>query len=152
MTLFLQREIPAAAVADCPTFATYSQQTIGTKYPNLKEMTTLRRRAKQFFVETPLAGWPTVVSTVGYLRARRRRVDMAWAVFNFVPQAFRDGFLPELDPRNHERDDPYVDAEIAAILATETDPWWVGNLTLAYEPEARRVLVRMWRNRVVHDI
>jgi hypothetical protein len=147
MTLFL-REMPAASVADAETFAAYAQQTIGTKYPNIKEMATLKRRAKQFFTEMPLADWSTLVQTVGYLRSKRRRVDMAWAVLNFVPSAFRDGFLPELEPRNHERRDPSVEAEIASILAQERDPWWVGAMTLATEPEARRDLVRMWRNRV----
>jgi hypothetical protein len=148
MTLFL-RGTPAAAVASPETFAAYAQQTLGTKYPNQKEMQGLRKRAKQFFEETPLADWATVVSTVGYLRAMHRRVDMPWAVFSFVPYAFKDGFLPELDPRNHDLRDPYVESEIASILASETDPWWVGCLTLATDPEARRDLVRMWRNRVV---
>jgi hypothetical protein len=147
MTLFL-RETPAAAVASPETFAAYAQQTIGTKYPNQKEMATLRKRAKQFFEEMPLADWSTVVQTIGYLRARHRRVDMAWAVFSFVPYAFKDGFLPQLDPSNHDVRDPSVEAEIARILEQETDPWWVGNLTLATEPEARRDLVHMWRNRV----
>ena len=147
MTLFL-REMPATAVADCPSFACYAQQTIGTKYPNVREMGILRGRAKQFFSETPLAEWATVVQTVGYMRARRKRVDMAWAVFNFVPFAFKDGYLPELEPRNHDLRDPDVEAQITSILAQESDPWWVGAMTLATDPAARRDLVRMWRSQV----
>ena len=148
MTMFL-RETPASAVVDERTFASYAHQMIGTKFPNLKEMITLRTRTKQFFGEYPLADWATLVQTVAYIRGRRKRVGYPWGVLLFVPDAYRDGFLPELDPRNHERRDPYVESEIAAILAQETDQWWVGALTLASEPAARRDLVRMWRNRVV---
>lgn len=148
MTMFL-RETPASAVVDERTFASYAHQMIGTKYPNLGEMITLKKRVKQFFSEYPLADWSTLVQTVAYLRGRRKRLAMPWAILTWVPYAFQDGFLPELDPRNHEQRDPFVEAEIAAILSQETDQWWVGALTLATEPAARRDLVHMWRNRVV---
>jgi hypothetical protein len=144
----LLREVSAAEVADERSFASYAHQVLGTKYPNIKEMVTLKTRTKQFFVEQPRADWSTLVQTVSYLRAIRKRVDFPWAVLNFVPFAFRDGFLPELDPRNNEQPDPSVEAEVAFILSQETDEWWVGALTLATEVAARRTLVRMWRNRV----
>jgi hypothetical protein len=148
MTMFL-RETPASAVVDERTFASYAHQMIGTKYPNVREMITLRKRTNQFFTEYPLADWATLVQTVAYLRGLHRRVDYPWAVLNFVPGAYRDGILPELDPRNHEHREPDVEAQIVSILATESDPWWVGAMTLATEPAARRDLVQMWRNRVV---
>jgi hypothetical protein len=136
----------AAEVISPETFAAYAHHSIGTKQPNFKEMIILKARAKQFFDEYPLADWSTLVDTVGYLRARRKRVGMPWAVLSFVPSAYGDGFLPGLDPHNHDRLDPGVEADIAMILRVETDPHWIANLTLASEPAARRDLVRIWKD------
>jgi hypothetical protein len=148
MTMFM-RVVNATDVHDPVSFAHYAQQTIGTKWPNVREMVILRKQADQFFEDNPRADWGTVVNTIGYVRAKRRRLAMPAAVFNQVPWAFKDGFLPELDPRNTTVQDPQVEAQIASILAEETDPWWVAALTMATEAEARRDLVRIWKEQDV---
>jgi hypothetical protein len=139
------RPIAASEVTDPDTLARYAQQTIGTKIPNGKEIVLMRTRCKRFFEEYPTADFSTLVHTIDYIRAKRKRVAMPWAVFAFVPWAYKDGFLPELDPRNHVVVDGHVEGQIHWILERETDPWWVNAFTYAVGVDTRkRLLGQYW--------
>jgi hypothetical protein len=131
-------------VVDPVSFARYAQQSIGTKYPTGNEWSRLKGACGTFFEHNPRATWLTLVHTVGYARAKRIRVATPWGLLRMVPQAFKDGFLPELDPRNFKLSDSNVEGKIAWILEHETDEWWVRALTFATGVEPRRNLVQRW--------
>lgn len=141
------RSLSPTDVVDAQSFAAYAQQTIGTKWPTIKERVMLQARTTQFFADNPHADWTTLVKAIAYVRASRRRLAMPWDVLYQVPWAFREGFLPELDPSNHIDEDPQVERQIEWILEQETDEWWRHALMYSVGVENRRGLVQMWKTR-----
>lgn len=144
MSTFLH-VVESNEVEDAESFSVFAQQTLGTAHLYGKDMVVLKVRLNKFFKDNPAATYSTLVSTVEYVRAKRKRLAMPWAVIAFVPWAFKDGFLPELDPVNVVYSDPHVESGIAYALERENDPWWVSTLTHANGIKARRMVLGMWR-------
>ena len=146
MTTFL-RCVERSQVNDPESFAAYAQQMLGSKYPAGREIAVLRLKLNEFQAQNPKVDWKVLVRTIDYMRSKRARAAMPWAVLSFVHPAYRDGFLPELAPRNADLRDSYVEAQIEHILTSETDPWWVACLSNAEGSGPRRELLRLYQQK-----
>lgn len=123
-------------------FASYCQQALGTPYPSGKQIATLRRNIKEFFKQNPQASYGTLVRTIDWLRSRRKRVPHCYSVINSVRFAWRDGYLPELDPVE-TKDESFEDL-ITEALKVEQDPWWRDRLTGGLTPKAKLEIYQSW--------
>lgn len=122
------------------SFCEYIQQSMGTPYPTVKMMPSTRKTFARFFEQYPKADWQTLCKTVDYCRAKKKRLAQAYSIVSMVRFAWRDGFLPELDPNV----DKEVDAAIAAALEVETDREWRKRLMLATSVEGKQIALREW--------
>lgn len=124
MSTFLHEDvIERVHVTNPRAFSTYSHQMLGTKKVTPKEFPNFVGAIGRFFKERPRATWATLVRTIDYMRAKRRRVCYATAVLKFVNMAYVDGFLPELDMTSCPKDEP-LEVLINKALAVEIDPGW----------------------------
>lgn len=124
MSAFLHEDVIARVHVTNPrAFSTYSHQMLGTKKVTPKEFPGFVAQIGRFFKERPRATWATLVRTIDYMRAKRRRVCYPTAVLKFVNMAYTDGFLPELDVTSCERDDD-LEVLINKALTVETNPGW----------------------------
>lgn len=113
--------VDADGVKDMNTFARYVQQELGTPMPNNPRMrAVLATTAREHFRENPALTWESMVKVVAYCKNRRRRPFSAASVFKEVRYAWSAGYLPELDPKDTETQDPRV----SVALAIETDEEW----------------------------
>jgi hypothetical protein len=136
-------DILAAPEKEKPkAFAQYCQQTVGIAWPTVKDMTILRKRCADFLENVPGADWGTLCRVAQYCRARKRRVPRVYMVIDEFRHAWRDGYLPELDPSN--RQDEAVEAEIIRILGFEKRDGWRRRLLGAQGLDARRLAVEEW--------
>lgn len=141
MTEFLS-STPSSEVRDAWSFARFAQETIGTPIPYGKDIAVLQRKLNDFFSATPKASWGTLVHTVEYCRAKRKRPALAWGILAQVRWAWAEGILPELDPTAEA--DTNLEWHIARALETETDPRWRRMLIGACGLENRRATLNAW--------
>jgi hypothetical protein len=133
------------AAQDKPrAFAEYCQQTIGTPWPTLKDMTILRKKIKEFFEHYPRCDYRSLCRVANWCRARKRRPTRAWLVIESFRDAWRDGYLPELDPA--ERREENIEEAITFALDEEHRPEWRRRLMAARGVEARREAYQEWLN------
>lgn len=115
------KSVTAEGVKDARTFARYAQQELGTPVPsNPKQFAQLGVVSKKAFEANPALTWESMVKVVSYCKNRKQRPYSAAAIFGQVRFAWSSGYLPELDPRQVETQDP----RIGAALHLETDPEW----------------------------
>jgi hypothetical protein len=133
------------AAKDRPrAFAEFCQQTIGTPWPTIKDMTILRRKIKEFFARYPQCDYHSLCRVAQWTRSRKRRPTRTWMVVEFFREAWRDGYLPELDPA--EQTEASVEEGIAFALDEERRPEWRRRLLGARGVEARREAYQEWLN------
>jgi hypothetical protein len=130
-------------VVDAASFTAFCQQQIGTPPARGNEFKRLLGQLKTFWADNPQADWQTLVRTVVWAKAKRKRLMTCCTILKLVRAAYADGFLPELDPRQQEDED--LEKRISAALAFETDPYWRRRLNLAVGVEARRYVYQVWR-------
>lgn len=142
MVSYLQY-VEGSEVVDAETFATYCQQKMGIPYPSGRTMAILKKQSKVFFSKNPTASWQTFVRTVDWCLNHKRRYAEAYGVLSAARFAWRDGYLPELDPT------PVVDEQlehrIENVLKNENDEDWRYRLLTAVGVEARRRVYNAWR-------
>lgn len=145
---YLLHQLTPSEVTDVKTFASFANQTIGTSFPrNQREWGQAGKHCSTFFAENPHADWMTLVNTVAWAKAKRRRLATVTALVNSVRWAFADGALPELDPTKRRVVDEYTEEAIWKALDTETDPCWRNMLICANGIENRRLVLHAWRDR-----
>lgn len=142
MVSYLQY-VEGVEVVDAKSFATYCQQRMGVPYPTVKNMATLKRRSKEVFATYPDATWQTFVRTLDWCMSHHRRFAETYSIVAFVKYAWRDGYLPELDPKVPV--DEYLEHQIESILKQETDADWRYRLMASTGVEARRRVYNAWR-------
>lgn len=131
------------AAKDKPrAFADYCQQTIGTPWPTLKDMTILRKKIKEFFAHYPQCDYRSLCRVAQWARSHKKRPTRAWLVLEMFRDAWRDGYLPELDPA--ERRDENIEGNISTALDEETRPEWRSRLLGARGVEGRREAYEEW--------
>ncbi len=123
-------------------FAEYCQQRLGTPYPTGKDIAALKRYMKAFFKQNPQANYGTLIRTVDWCKNNRKRVPNASGIIGKVRFAWRDGYLPELDPV--EQTDDSLEVLIAQAVESETDPWWKDRLTGGRTHKARQEIYESW--------
>lgn len=133
------------AAPDKPkAYAEYCQQTIGTPWPTIKDMAVLRRKIKEFFGHYPQCDYASLCRIAQWSRAHKRRPTRVWLVVENFREAWRDGYLPELDPA--ERQEINVEVGIAEALDIDERPEWRRRLIGARGVEARREAYTEWLN------
>lgn len=75
--------------------------------------------------------------------AHKKRFAETHSIVRFIRYAWRDGYLPELDPK--EPVDERLEHQIESILKTETDSDWRYRLMTSQGVEARRRVYTAWR-------
>ena len=143
MTTYLRQYAPDEVI-DPESFAAYAQQCIGTPHIT-KDMPAIRRQLKLFFAKNPQATYGTLVRTVDWCRAKKRRPATAMGVISQVRFAWSDGILPELNPHQVTAD-PGVEYGITMALRTETDTRWRTRLIGASGPDNRRLALVEWHH------
>lgn len=123
-------------------FADFCQQTIGTPWPTVRDLTILRKKCKDFFSHYPETDWRTLCRVASWCRSKKKRVPRVWMVVELFREAWRGGALPELDPAQRAESD--VEAGIAAALETEQRQDWRHILLVARGLEARREAYDSW--------
>lgn len=142
---YLTRSISPSDVKDDITFAAYAQQTCGIPMPTGKGWVLLRTKVKEFFNQHPDADYMTLVRLTDWCRTRKRRLAHTHSILAMVRYAWRDGVLPEFDPR--DRADAAVEQGIAAALDIEDDPEWRRVLIGSRGLVARRGVLEQWRRK-----
>ena len=131
-------------VNSAETFAQYCQQRLGTPYPTGKQIAMLKRGIRIFFEQNPQASYGTLVWSIDGCKNRRKRAPHALGVISSVRFAFRDGYLPELNPNSEEEEHAPTEDLIRAAVAIETDPWWKDRLQGGKTAKARYEIYESW--------
>ena len=126
-------------------FAVYCQQEIGCPLVTKQNLMVLRKQAKLLFEKNPQADWMTLCRVVDWCKARKKRPTHPHVVVSLLPYAWKDGYLPELDPSS---EDPAVEERILQALRCEVRDEWMRRLTLAKGRAARREAVEEWERDV----
>lgn len=130
-------------VKDPKSYANYVQQNIGTPYPTVKQMVILRKNIKSLFDQYPDADYGTLVRLVEWAKAKNKKFAHSYALVASFRYAWKDGYLPELDP-NPTRE---IDQAIEAALSKETDEEWCRRLAMASGIEVKTEIYEAWRRK-----
>lgn len=138
------RPIERREVVNPKTFGAYCNQMLGTKWlSTVKDLIALGKELKDFFAARPQATYGTLLRTVDWMRAKKKRVCYAKAVIKFVNMAYVDGMLPELDVTYVARDDT-LEGRIERALEVEVDASWRRMLVGCDGVENRRNVYAGW--------
>lgn len=130
-------------VVDLDSFAVYCSQQLGTPpTTKVKDMIVYRKQMNRFLEANPQMSLRLLVRVVGWAKAKKKRPAYAHTVTCYVPWAFADGALPELQEAALDED---TEQAIEAALAVETDERARRMLDLAVGP-MRRVALDNWRS------
>jgi hypothetical protein len=128
-------------VVDARTFADYVRQILGTPTNTMKDLVTLQKKLKEHQEAWPNADWQTLVRTVDWCKARKKRPARAFLVVDWVRYAWADGYLPELDTKPV---DQQLEEAISEALEVETDTEWRYRL-IGAEGRARKEVYVAWK-------
>lgn len=138
--------IKRTEVVDEASFARYVCQTLGTPYSTKGDFMMMKKKLKQLREEMPQVTWSTLVGTVDWARAKRKHPPFAANVIDMVRYAFADGYLPELDPNNQERDER-LESGIHEALQVETDEEWRRRLSGSFGKGRKEVYAQWLQSR-----
>lgn len=122
--------------------AHYVRQNLGTPGMSKQDLVVFRKKANVFFSENPQCNWYTICRVVGWCKNRHKRPPKIWSLFSFIPYAWADGAVPELDP---DHVDLPTEEAITAALEVESDPVWRRKLLVAQGRTARAEALAEWR-------
>lgn len=134
-------------VVDSKTLAQYVQQKLGTPYPTTQGMIVLRKNIKVIFKLYPDADYQTLVKVVDWAKAKGKKFAHCHNLVAAYRYAWRDGYLPELDPNPTKEIDKLIDQ----ALEKETDPEWCRRLRLSSGVEARTAVYEAWKRKEAAD-
>lgn len=138
----------ASDVTDAKTLAQFYQQKLGTPYPTTQGLILLRKQIKMIFQVYPDADYQTLVKMVEWAKAKGRKYAHCHTLVSHYRYAWRDGYLPELDP-NPTRE---IDALITDAMTRETDEDWLRRLSLSSGLDARTQVYNEWVKKVNSDV
>jgi hypothetical protein len=116
---------------------------LGTPYPTGKQMAILKRQLKDLFANNKNASYATLVRTVEWCKARKKRPPHSYTLIAWIRYAWADGYLPELDAKAPV-DEP-LESLITEALEIEADQQWRYKLIGAQGIEARRKIFESWK-------
>lgn len=137
--------LSTSQVNDAKTFARYCQQEVGIPYATQANMVILRRHIKGFFEHYPQADYRTLCKLIDWAKARNKRFTAPHILVTAFRSAWKDGFLPELDPKRQNIDEQ-LEEKINKALEIETLPFWRMRLFGATGIEARRNVYTDWKD------
>lgn len=132
-------------VVDAKTFAVYTQQRLGVPTPTIANLVILRKRIKGLFAEYPQMDYGSLCKIVEWAKGKRKRYSQTYQVVAAFRYAWKDGYLPELDPKVIQ--DDTLEANIEAALLVETDPELRRKLHVATTIDGRRYAYQYWLER-----
>ena len=135
--------IDCTAVQDPRTFAEYAEQELGIPWTRQSDMVVLKKKVKEFFAHYPHLDYGTLVHTVAFCKAKKRRFGAVWRVVDQVRWAYEAGFAPEMDTRL-QRIDLDMERKITEALQVERDPMWRHRL-LGSTGDGRREVLVAWQ-------
>lgn len=135
--------IEASDVKDPRSLANYVQQTVGCPYPTGKEVAAFNRRLKETLKNNPQLTYPSLCRVAQWARAKKVRLRSAASLFTCIGSAYKDGYLPELDPANQIDHD--LETRILEALEVEKDPVWRSQLFGTEGHRARAELLARWQ-------
>lgn len=122
--------------------AYYCQQETGVPLPTGKQYALLYASIKEVFAMYPQANYQTLCSVVEWAKKKGfRYAHVGNLIKNGLRYAYQDGFLPELDPRNHPNN---IENLILDALRVETNEYWIDRLILSTTPEAKEETYEEW--------
>lgn len=130
-------------VVDGKTFARYVQQRLGTPYPTVKNLVILNKAIKDFFESYPHVGYDSLCNMVDWAKAKNKKFAETYSLVSVYRYAWKDGFLPELDPVNVESENFQVKED--ELLNNETDPYWRNKIISAQTIEAKEQIYNLWK-------
>lgn len=130
-------------MVNAKTFAAYCQQRMGIPIPSGKNCAVLNKHAKALFDQYPNASWQTLVRTLDWCIGHNRRYAEAYGIVTAVRYAWRDGYLPELDPQKPV--DEKLEHQIESALKVEDNEDWRYRLLTSSGIDARRRVFEAWR-------
>ncbi len=136
------RRLTPQDVTDADKLAEYTRQQLGCPSVSVMEKNKLKTMTRKFFEEHPHVDWMTLVRTVQYCKAKRRRIPYVWSIVDQVRWAWSDGFLPELDAKINAP--TRLDEQIARVLLNEERPGWRYRLLTTVGDENRQALLDAW--------
>lgn len=128
-------------MVDARSFADYVRQILGTPTSTIKDFVMLQKKLKEHQEAWPNADWQTLVRTVDWAKARKKRPTRSWLLVEWVRFAWADGYLPELDAKPV---DQQLEEAISKALEVETDAEWRYRL-LGAEGRARKEVYVAWK-------
>lgn len=135
-----QHYIGTVDVTNVETYAQYVQQTTGTPWPSIADMSVLRKKTDEFFMAYPHCDWVTLCHVADWAKRRRRRYASVWRVLAAFPYAWEDGAIPEL----YRITDQTTEAGITEALTIETDYVWRRVLSCTEDGNKRKELLDQW--------
>lgn len=130
-------------VVDSKTYARYVQQKLGVPYPTVKNLVILNKAIKDIFEEYPHINYDTLCNLVDWAKAKNKKFAETYSLVSMYRYAWKDGFLPELDPVNAELED--FQSKEDELLAKETDPYWRNKIISAQTLEAKQQIYDLWK-------
>lgn len=132
-------------VVDAKSFANFAQQKLGIPYPTQKSIAVLNKALKEFFAQYPQADYSTMCRLVEWAISKKKRFAHTYSLVYAFRYAYKDGYLPELDP-NRERTNDDLEALIEEALVVEKDPEWRRRFMVAHGVKARGEVYEAWRD------
>lgn len=128
-------------VKDAKTLAQYIQQRLGTPYPTTQGMIVLKQNIKHIFKLYPDANYQTLIKVVDWAKTKGQKYAHCHSLVAAYRYAWRDGYLPELDPNPTKE----IDRLIEDALQSETDSDWCRRLIMASGIEAKTNTYKAWK-------
>lgn len=122
--------------------ARYIQQTVGTPFPDVKDINQLKKKVKAFFKQYPHLNYTVLCAVADWCARKKRRFARTAYVVDMFRYAYADGALKcELTQEKH---DPFVEEAIEKALKVETDERWQRRLIIPSSARMRREVIDEW--------
>lgn len=129
-------------VTNTKLLAAYCQQETGIPLPSGQQYIIVNKNIKEIFKQYPQANYLTLCSVIEW--AKKKGIKYSH-VGNLVHKGLRfaylEGYLPELDPRNHPNN---IDNLIRDAIQVETDDYWIDRLIRSTTTEGKEATYESW--------
>lgn len=134
--------IKRSEVTNVRKLAYYCQQETGIPVPDGKQYLIVSANINEIFTQFPQANYQTLCSVIEWAKQKGvRYAHVGNLIKKGLRYAYLEGYLPELDPRNHPDN---IDNLIRAALRVETDDYWLDRLIRSTTTEGKEATYRSW--------
>lgn len=129
-------------VINAKKLAAYCQQETGIPYPSGNQFIVVNVAIKNIFENYPQATYLTLCAIVDWSKKNNRRYAHVGNLLNKgLRYAYLEGYLPELDPRNHPGD---LHNLMIEAYNSETNEYWKDRLLRGDDPNIREAIYEEW--------